>query len=130
MEEDFKAILLASAPVVALVARRIDWGSRVQGEPLPAVVLTVISDNDRYLIDRPHGLSDARVQVDCHGDDYSDAKRLARAVREALGGYRGGIFRGVFHEGTRDGREGGANEADRPFRMTVDFTLTYQNKEA
>ena len=32
-----------------------------------------------------------------------------------------GNFRAIFHDATRDGREGGTNDADRPFRVSLDF---------
>ena len=121
MEEAFLTLLLATSGVTALAGTRINWGSHPQGQPLPGVVLTVIDDGEGLTYLGPDGLSQGRVQVDCYGLTYRDAKGLARAVRAALDGYKGGNFWGVFHAGTREGREGGTNEADRPFRCSLDF---------
>ena len=122
MEEAFKDVLTGNATVTALApAARINWGSRPQGSPLPAVVLNVVSDNEGLTLKGRDGLSVGRVQVDCYGATYTQAKQLSRAVRSALSGYRGGSFRLVEHVATRDSREGGTNEADRPFRVMLDF---------
>jgi len=47
-------------------------------------------------------------------------------VRAVLDGYSGGGFQGVFLAGSRDTREGGTNEAERPFRVSLDF-ITHFN---
>lgn len=127
MEEALRSLLLASSGVTALApAARINWGTHPQGTALPGVVLNVISDAEGYTMAGRDGLSQGRVQVDCYATTYSQAKQLSRAVRAALSGYRGGGFEGVFHSGTRDSRDGGANEADRPFRVSLDFNTHWR----
>lgn len=125
MEEAFRALLLASSGVTALVSGRVNWGTHPQGQPLPGVVLNVISDTNGHLINAPETLTLARVQVDCWAPTYASAKALGRAARAALDGHRGGKFLGVFLAGARDGREGGTNEADRPFRVSLDFLVHF-----
>src|SRR3989304_2505917 len=113
MEEAFRALLVAASAGTALApAARINWGAHPQGAALPAIVLTVIGDAESHTLAGPDGLSQGRVQVDCYAASYKAAKQLARAVRAALDGYRGGNFSGVFLAASRDGREGGTNEAD------------------
>jgi hypothetical protein len=126
MEEDLRAVLLADATVTGLVIDRVDWGSRRQGAPLPAMVLYVVSGAEGYTLKGADGLSITRVQIDCYGDTYASAKTLSRAVISALGGYSDTDFPGVFHVGTRDDREGGSNEADRPFRTSLDFNVNWR----
>jgi hypothetical protein len=126
MEEAFRAILLASSGVTALApASRINWGAHPQGAALPGVVLNTISDAQGYNLQGPDGHFEGRVQVDCYAPTYSKAKQLSRAVRAVLDGHRGGGFQGVFLAGSRDTREGGANEAERPFRVSLDFTTHF-----
>jgi hypothetical protein len=63
---------------------------------LPAVVVTQIAgtgDNDT--LDGAESTVSARYQFSCYGKNYADAKRLARAVKKSLVGYRG-----TWHEGT------------------------------
>lgn len=124
MEEDFRTILLGNAAVVSLCSERIYWGSRLQGSILPAVVMNVVADSQQHTMLGPNGLFEGRVQVDCYGETFGSTKIASRAVRDALDGYRGLGFSGIFHESTRDSREGGTNEADRPYRTSLDF-LTF-----
>jgi hypothetical protein len=125
MEEDLRARLLATSAVTALCGQRIDWGSNPQGSGYPRICMWVISDSEDHTLDGPDGVSFGRVQVDCFGATYGQAKALARAARVSLDGYRGGRLQAVFLVGTRDFREGGTNEAERPFRTSLDFNTTY-----
>ena len=125
MEEQIRALLRSNVAVASHVARRVNWGAHPQGQPLPAIVLNTVSDLEGVTLSGPSGLSAARIQVDCYAPQSGGAKLLSRAVKKALHGYSGGGIQGVFHAGSRDSREGGTNEADRPYRVSLDFTLTY-----
>ena len=127
MEEQLRAILLASSGVTSLVpATRINWGVHPQGAPLPGLVLNVASDAEGMVMNGPNGLSEGRVQIDAYAESYSQAKALSRAVIDALHGLRTTKFRLVTHVATRDSREGGTNEAGRPFRVSMDFTTAWR----
>lgn len=126
MEEELRALLLADAAIAALVGRRVDWTSRPQGNALPAIVLHLIDGAEGYTLQGRDGLFRGRVQVDCWGDTARQAKMTARAVIGLLAGYRGGGFQGVFHVSGADDRAGGSNEADRPFRSRLDFTMNWK----
>jgi hypothetical protein len=125
MEEEFRAILLASSGVQALAGSRVDFGANAQGAAMPRVVLFTISGFSGHSLQAPSGPLQGRVQCDCYGATYRAAKQLSRAVIAALDGFSGGGFQGVFFAATRDTREGGTNEADRPFRTSVDFTTVF-----
>ena len=127
MEEQLRALLLADNTVAGRVATRIDFGTRPQGSALPSIVMNTISDLDDYILAARSGHSEARVQIDCYAHSYGAAKLLSRDVRGLLSGYRGGIFKGVFHEGQRDSREGGSNEPDRPHRVSMDYLVQFSN---
>ena len=124
MEEALRTLLLGAQTVTSLVGTRIDWGARVQGAGLPAIVMMVVSDVNDHLLSGPADPV-ARVQIDCWGGDYASAKATARAVRAVLDGTRSGILKAVLLENVRDGREGGSNEADRPFRTSLDVFVHY-----
>lgn len=126
MEEAFRSILLGASGVTAISGSRISYGSATQGAALPYVVLHVIGDNEEHTYKGPDGLSQGRVQADCYGVTYAQAKLLSRAVRSALDGYRGGNFSGIFHASTRDQREGGTNEPERPFYVQMDFLTKWR----
>lgn len=124
MEEQLRA-LLQTDTAIGTITPHINWGAHPQAQPLPALVLNVISDTEGYTLDGPDGLSAIRVQADCYATTYGAAKALSRAVRSKLSGHSGGQFQGVFLAGSRDGREGGTNEADRPFRVSMDFMVHF-----
>ena len=125
MEEEIRALLLATAGVTALCGNRIDWGASAQGATYPRIVLFTINDAEGHNLQGPDGHSVGRVQVDCYALSYGQAKQLSRAVRAVLDGYSGGGFQGVFLAGSRDTREGGTNEPERPFRVSLDFITNF-----
>jgi hypothetical protein len=84
MEEALIARLLAAAPLTALVGNRINWGLRVQGEPLPALTLANVSPGRSYTYKGAAGLSGPRVQFDGYAADFLTAKAIARALIAAL----------------------------------------------
>jgi hypothetical protein len=127
MEQAFRAILHNTSGVIALVpAARINWGEHPQGAANPYIVLTVISEIPGLTMQGPDGLVEFRVQVDVYAPSYGAAKGAARTVIALLHGYRGGQFRLIEHAGSRDSREGGTNEADRLFRVGVDFIVKWR----
>lgn len=127
MEEALRTLLKTTAAVSAIVGTRVTWGDRRQGAGLPALVLNRVSGQSPKTLKGPTTLDQGAVQIDCYADTYGAAKLLARAVIARLDGYRGGGFRGVFHQSTRDGRIGGTNEPDRPFRVILEFTTHWRD---
>ena len=125
MEEEFRALLLADSGVSSHVGPRINFGEHPQGISWPAIVLNTISNSQGYTLEGPSGPTTARVQADCYAETYGAAKQLSRAVMSLLSGYQNGAFQGVFHAGSRDGREGGTNEVDRPFKVSMDFMVNF-----
>jgi len=126
MEEELRALLRDAPNVADLCGDRVNFGSHPQGKPFPAIVLNVFGDGEGHTLKGRDGLAIERVQVDCYGETYGAAKLLSRAVSDLLDGYRGGGFRGVFKLNSRDGREGGSNEAERPFFVKIDFKTNWR----
>ncbi|MCH2248268.1 MAG: DUF3168 domain-containing protein [Cognatishimia sp.] len=126
MEEQLRALLRSDAGVTAICGQRVNFGEHPQGQDFPALVLNTISQTNGHTLQGPDGLEKARVQVDCIALTYGEARRLSRAVVALLDGHRGGQFSGVFSAGNRAGREGGSNEADRPFRVSLDFLTKWR----
>ena len=128
MEEAFRALLTAYAPLMALIsADRVVFGDALQARAYPLVTMLTVSGAEGMTMRGPDGLLEGRVQVDCYATSMAEAKRIARLVVTALNGRRSGGFLGIFHETTRDGREGGTNDADRPFRTSLDFMIHWRN---
>lgn len=133
MEEDLRALLLAAAGgdhVHLVEGLPINWLVHPQGEPLPAVVLNLIGGAEGYTMQGRDGLFRGAVQIDAYAHDLAQAVHLGREVEAVLSGYRGpgaaGVFGGIFLTATRMTREGGTNEAERPFRRSMDFDVNWR----
>lgn len=133
MEEAFTNLLTTAsgAGIALLPGVPVNWGLHPQGAALPGLVLTVVSDQQGYTQDGESGLQRASVQIDAYGGDAGTVLRLGREIRAVLSGYRaaaaGGFFEGIFLVARRGpAREGGTNEAERPFRMSMDFDVNWR----
>lgn len=133
MEEALLSLLQADEMLVGLTADRITWGRRSQFTAiLPAIVLTRVSGRRDYTMNGASGLVESRVQVDCFGKSYSEAKATARAVLDVLSGYSdfysGGFFQGIFLDSERD-RSDKESGADRYlFVSSMDFLVWHQER--
>lgn len=127
METALVAYLLSRSPVTALTGQRITWGRREQGAPLPAIVLHRIDGAPDYHLEGPSGLVVSRVQVDCWGDTYADAKRAAEAVAAPVNGIRftqgATRFAAVLIVDQRDSNFDESGEAI--FRTSLDLSITH-----
>lgn len=125
MEQAFRTLLTGAVSVTALVPTAgINWGAAPQGSAPPAIVMNIVTDANGHTLQGVDGLSVGRVQVDCYGLTYASAKAVARAVRALLDGYRGGSFRAIMLEASRDTHDTGA--ADRPYRISLDFNTFWR----
>lgn len=83
------ALLSADPAVAALVDARIYPLIAPQSAPLPRIVYTGAGGIRWNSIDGPSGLGQPRVQIDAYAATYGQAHALAKAIRDALDGYRG-----------------------------------------
>jgi hypothetical protein len=118
MEEELQSLL---ADELDIAPQAIGWMTAPQGIGYPKVVLNIIADAEGLAHDGPTSLFESIVQIDVYSMSRAEAKELAREIRTALHGYSGGGFEVIRHDRTRDSREGGSNEAERPFRVSMDF---------
>lgn len=84
MKAALTAFLLADTGLAAVIADRIDWNERPQGEALPAMGLTRVSPGITYQHAGPIDLERARVQADCWGTTALECETLASALRTAV----------------------------------------------
>lgn len=119
--------MLANSPAVtALTGPRIEWGQLAQGAGLPAVVLTKVSEVRAMTMNGPSLLIEGRIQVDCYARTYGSAVALSRAVTNVLHAHTDSTLRLIWFSGSRETREGGSNEAERPWRVSLDFNLAWK----
>jgi hypothetical protein len=123
MEEELYTLLTANLSVPDAA---IGWFTAPQGIGHPKIVLNVIDDADGLAHDGPIELFEGLVQIDTYSLDRAQAKAVSRQVRDLLHGYKGGGFEVIQHLRTRDGREGGTNEAERPYRVSLDFRTMWK----
>lgn len=127
MEAALIDLLLTDAAITTLVGDRIYPQRRAQGSAFPSIVSTRVSGQPLYDDDGEVGLQNARVQVDSYAENYSDAKDLSQLVRARLSAFRGvqsGInFSYIMLDEERDLNEGGANAAEYPSRVAMDFIV-------
>ncbi len=80
MNQALRSRLLEDTAVKALVKTRVDWGVRKQGDPYPAICLTVISDPRPQDYKGFVAKRETRVQIDCYAETRATAAALSEAV--------------------------------------------------
>ena len=119
MEEELFTLLDTG---LSIPPQAIGWFTAPQGIARPHVVLNTITEAEGLTMNGPNKLFEGIVQIDIYSLNRAEVKTVARAIRDLLHGYRGGGFRLIRHDRTRDTREGSGNEAERPYRVSMDFT--------
>lgn len=126
MEKALRALLRSNVDLSALTSV-VDWGKRPQNDfSLPAVVLQRIYGGRDYVTSGASGLVETRVQADCYGETYGDAKETAQALMAVVNAYSG-VFDGVHFQRISIDSERDTNEteaADRHlFRTSIDLLI-------
>lgn len=86
-----RGILTANSTITAVVVDRVWPVEKVQGKPNPAIVITLISEEDGRHLGGSDRYPLARFVVDCLGDTFPSADALGDAVNAALIDYRGTV---------------------------------------
>lgn len=125
---DWRAALRARA--TGLASGRIYWTERVQADPLPAIVLTAVSD-DRPQHLKGFSLAPGRVQIDCYATTPKEAWDLAEDALTTLvpGAAANGhnFSRADVALGPRDLTERVGNET--VFRVSMDLIFHHAENE-
>lgn len=128
-KEDLRALVIEAA-THGMDVFEVSWDEHPQGADLPAIVLNLIGGAEGYTQGGPDGLMRASVQIDVYDARQAQADTAAGLVSAGLSGFRGagltGFFEGIFLTATRSGREGGTNEAERPYRQSMDFDVNWR----
>jgi len=123
MEEALRTLMLGNAGISARVGTRITWGERLQGSAVPAINMDVASKLTIYHMTGASSYNKYRVQINCYGNSYADAKLTSRAVSDFLSTYQAGDFQGIFEENAPDRRIAGSNDADKLFGVSQDYQI-------
>ena len=126
------SILVASSDVTSYVgsgtSARIFPVQLPQGEKMPSIVYSRITELSDYHMEGDSGLATARVQVDAWGIRPDIASGLSNAAHDVLSGFRGVQeeveIQGVFHVNSREDFDASAEL----FRMSRDYMLWYRTR--
>ncbi len=120
--------MLTQSAITDITGTRITPGHRTQGADLPACTVHHVSGVDLYADDGEVGLVNPRIQIDCYGETYGDAKDLAEAVKGALSAVQdlthdGVNFIYIMLDLEQDIQEGGSNTSEYLAHTALDFTI-------
>lgn len=80
MQTELRQRLLDDAAVAAIVAGRISWGIRPQGEAYPSLVLLLVSDPRPQTYAANIAARETLTQIDCYGRSSAEVASLREAV--------------------------------------------------
>lgn len=83
-ESALRKRLIQDDAVAAMVADRVHWKVRPQNGALPAIVLLMIHDPRPQHLGGFQSLRPTRIQADCYGRTYDQARELREAVIAVL----------------------------------------------
>lgn len=122
-----RARAIADAGVATIAGTRVYWVQRIQGKPLPAVTLTVVSDPRPQHLKGFFALRETVVQADCLAESHKQATDLAEAVIAALVPEHSGngiVFNRALVDAVRD--LGEQTETHFIYRTSVDLRLWWR----
>src|SRR5690606_15433406 len=106
MEEAIIAILLADSGVAGQIGTRVYPGRAPQGVDTSYALVRSITRLPDYTMSGASGYEERRFQIDVYAETYTKAKLTARAIVDALSGFRGAkgsvFIQGIFLDGERD----------------------------
>jgi hypothetical protein len=127
MEGALIDLLLTDTPISNVVGSRVYPLRKPQAAAYPVIIVTRISGQPLYADDGEVGLQQARMQVDSQSMNYTEAKNLAQLVRARLTAFSGVHetidFSYIMLDEERDIAETGANAAEYPTRVAMDFIV-------
>ena len=123
--------LAANGPVAALVLTRV-WANQLptisSPADLPAIVYREVHGDGEFSMDGPDQLQYSRMQFNCYGKVYEDAKRVARTLRQELELFTGALSDGtVIEHMQRESEVDIFEDAPLIYCTAVDFKITYQD---
>lgn len=132
MEEALLHLLLTNAGISMLAGDRVNWSSRPGDIALPALALHRIGGRHDGTLTGRSGLVDSKVQINCWGRSFREAKLLSRAVVRALPhaplAANDVVIQGVFID-----RESDSFEGDNPVPLycsRIDLSVWHKENQS
>ena len=86
IETDLYATLSGNAGVTAICSTRIYPNLAPESASNPLIVYSMVTGNNISTITGVGDMERKRIQINCNGNTYAEAKSLAAAVQSALSG--------------------------------------------
>lgn len=102
------------------------WGLNPQCTDTPRITLTQVSGVDGYTSCGHAGFVQSRVQANCYGGSYLQARNVSRALIALTDNWpQNDEITGVFWENLRDGNDG--NTTELAFWRSVDLLVNHRS---
>lgn len=121
LESDFYSALVGHSALTALVGQYIVPSHMAEESPAAYVVYNAITDEARYSLDGPEGLSKVRMQADCYAEDPDSAAAISRAVIAAVP-----TTGWPLHRTGHSNRDLGLEAGTGRYRRMVEFDLFHK----
>lgn len=119
MEEILRQVIEGQTGVLT------SWGLNPQGVDPPRITLTMVSSFDHKNSCGYGGLLNSRVQANCYGSDYLEARDVSVMLIDVVSTWvRGDKIHGVLWENARDGNDG--NVTELRFWRSVDLLVVHR----
>lgn len=109
MESQLRALLIAYAPLTALVSTRVVWNEIPQASADPNVSLFSIDPGTSYTYQGPSDLNGELIQINVRALTFASMINVRNALLARLSGFKGTQgsveFGGIFYRGIRTGTE-------------------------
>jgi len=129
--EGIQSFLTANGPISALVGPRTYAGQLPElkaPSDLPAIVYREIHGDGEFSMDGPDQLQHSRMQFNCYGKLYANAKKVARVLRQELELFTGALDDGtIIEHAQRESEVDLFEDAPSVYCTAVDFKITYQD---
>lgn len=118
--------LVSNPGVYALVGNRIGPMKLPRNPKFPEVTYQVISSSRPYVHEGAAGLTTKVVQYDVWAKSYQECKSVAKALREALEGYRGTMDGVTVYAVFLLSQLDDYDQETGIYRQTMDFEVSYK----
>ncbi len=126
LEEGLFSVVTGDTAIQAIISTRMYPRRLPDKSVLPALTYSVVSGQRDGAHDGDSGLPRVRIQINCHANDYLNAKKLAKAVTNKLSGFRGAAgTSGTIACDVEYGPDGFDDVARRDF-VAVDVLIWHQ----
>lgn len=125
IETDLFTLLTGNPAIKALIGNRIFPLLLPDDCAKPAVSYQLISTVRDYDLDGPTGMQTVRIQFDCWGSRYAEARAVSAAIAALLDGFAGELATCEVLLATADGEQAGYDQNERAPYVQQDWLIMF-----